>query len=80
MPVLGPLSLALLGPSSEIGLRLLIGLAIASVPGVICAFVAFKRRESPRYGWAIGLALNAYGFLVLVTGLALVAGLVRFHI
>jgi hypothetical protein len=59
---------------------MLIGLAVASVPGVICAFIAFRRRESPRHGWAIGLALNAYGFLVLLIGLALITGLMRFHI
>ena len=59
-------------------LGLLVGTALASVPGMLCSFVAYKRGER-WYGWVIGALLNAYGLLVLLFGLGVYVGAIRVH-
>jgi hypothetical protein len=60
--------------------RVLIGIAVASVPGMICALVAIKRRERPWWVWVLALLINAYPFMWFLFGLSLQLGITRIHL
>jgi ABC-type Fe3+-siderophore transport system permease subunit len=73
-PFVAVLYAATLGRISENLGPLYAALAGAALPGVICALVARYRREWPSRLWIAGLALNAYGLVLLI---GVIAGLVH---
>ena len=64
----------------ELIARVLIGIAIGSAAGMICAAVAIWRHERPWWLWLIGILLNAYPFIFFLLGLAVLLGITRIHL
>ena len=67
-------------PRPDLIVRVLIGIAVASAVGMLCAGMAMKRRERPWWIWVVGLLLNAYPFLGFLVGLSILLGITHFHL
>ena len=77
-PFIGGLLGVIAARGTDWRINLLIGVAIGSGPGMLCAAIAIWRRER-WYAWALGLLFNTYPFLLFLIGASVLLGIMKVH-